>query len=906
VFPNVSITGIKIAFICNNNCFKQKRIFGDIHKETEMSMRIGTHTLSTSIIQNQHGFQNKLTRISGQLSSGNKIQFSNQASGVFSNALRLRYDETLATQSIEIANKAKLFSDTTDNVLNQFKKQIEQLKNKLIAASNQTNSEANFLALANEMKTIRNHLVTLSNTSMGGRYLFAGSRVDTPPITHDGRYQGNNEEMKALTGPNTFQTYNMNGQDLFLGTNSDVKQQITTNIKHFNQEHLHPEIMSATQRDKNPEERYIIASDTLRSLVGDNDDNPSTYGKDNKEYFYVRGRKPDGTYFQSKFDFQVGYSNKDTATKIQDLLDRIGISFGNSTLSQVVDVTLNNWGQIEIHDLNSGSSLLDFHMISSTDNVEDIDDLLNQGTPDTQITEYVKGNFYSLKTVSKITAQNDPYDHRLHRFMSTLKRDDNSLVRKTDSLHSIFGSDASQISLTGTNSAGNVVTSNMVLSGNTVHDLMNQLAQDFSANSGDVEVHLANGQIYMTDTTVKNVDGLSEEPYNGKSLLSASLETQDPTGSPIAAISNDYSVEYDRVRFEKNGSKLLSNISQYITHDNTYATHTTKLREVAGPIDDTNITLDGETYTIDMKDISGTRFRIHLDFQSTGSTYSLQDLDNNVNYGPMKILDPYDSTLATAADDVTYQQLTDIITTAMNFSNLVASGSQQKNLTELTALGIPDGDLNADGNIDSDDVAESYKNALNLSYRNVKVSLDHRARLNIQDLNNGQTQADFSLYSEKNQYFSHNSNFHTDKGLLTFHATNALTIDEPHIDLFEQIETAIVAVENGILRPDGNNSDVDFDHYTRNIGIQNSMKVIEHLLQHVIKQTSKNGAQGNAFQFSIEKYEVQKVQIRSLHTDTIGTDAAEASMKLSQLNFNYQAMLYSTAKIQNLSLINYL
>ena len=63
---------------------------------------------------------------------------------------------------------------------------------------------------------------------------------------------------------------------------------------------------------------------------------------------------------------------------------------------------------------------------------------------------------------------------------------------------------------------------------------------------------------------------------------------------------------------------------------------------------------------------------------------------------------------------------------------------------------------------------------------------------------------------------------------------------------------------------------------------------------------------GNALQYSYERSEILIVQAKTLKSDIVDTDMSEASMQLSQLQLNYQAMLSSIGKITKLSLVNYL
>lgn len=853
-------------------------------------MRVGFNTVYTNLSVNQQNSQEQLLDISKKLSSGRKIQFGHEDSSTFIDTLRLDYEVTTTAQNIRIAEQSQKFSDNTDASFSQMTIALDNFKTKLLYAANEIHSDESLQALADDMESIRDYMVSIANTSVGGDFIFSGSKTETTPIAADFTYQGNGEELQSLVGSNNLLTYNINGEELFLGKDSDKNKIITSNIKQYNQELLHPDIMSEINKDDVPEEVFIESTDTLRALLGDDDDITGTYGKDNSEYFYMRGRKPDGTAFESKFNLTVAYDNEDASTKVQDLMDRVGVELGNTTLNEVVDVSLNKWGQLVVRDLQSGRELMDFHLVSSTDNVDDIDDLVNNGTSDTQIKTYFQSGFYSLKTVSSITATNDQFDHRIHTIDSTLKRDDNSISRKSDPLTDIFGPDADSLVLTGTDVQGNAVNTTVNFAGNTIQSLMDTIETTYGVNASDLTVELSNGKISIIDNTVAfSESGTGRITYDGTSLMSLSMETQQ-AGVAVNGINNDFSVEYDRVRFEKDGATLSSNISQFTVADSEYATLQTSLRAVAGPLDDTAITLDGETYTMEIKDITGQRLSISLDLADAGTTFTVTDLDGTLaggpDFGPFNLFDPFDSSVATPADEVTFQQLADVISIGMNFSNLVSAGVQP------TA-----------GNTAAD--VDSYRVALENSQNNVDVDLDYRGRLFIQDVTSAQTQAEFSIYNESNQDFGAGTGS-SDKAMLTFNASTALVVDRPHVDFFDTINEAIDAVRFNIYRPDGYNQEGDFDAFTQNIGIQNVMETVDHLADHLNKLNAKNGSQGEAFQFAIEKNEIIKVQVQTLKSAVLDADIAETSLQFSQMSLNYQAMLSSVSRINSLSLVNFL
>ncbi|WP_300366040.1 flagellin, partial [Hydrogenimonas sp.] len=112
---------------------------------------------------------------------------------------------------------------------------------------------------------------------------------------------------------------------------------------------------------------------------------------------------------------------------------------------------------------------------------------------------------------------------------------------------------------------------------------------------------------------------------------------------------------------------------------------------------------------------------------------------------------------------------------------------------------------------------------------------------------------------------------------------------------------AIEAVENGLVYPDGGSSNL-----ARNAGIENALARIDHVLDHVGKEHTKIGAMSNSLKYAVERSETLKINVQSLRSEVLDTDIGEASVRLNQLSINFQAMMASIAKVQNLSLVNYL
>jgi len=140
-----------------------------------------------------------------------------------------------------------------------------------------------------------------------------------------------------------------------------------------------PNLAAAQNLDDRNKTVYVDSEHKMRDLIG------FKYVKDEKTLtnqdftgtgvrqfqdttFFLQGKKPNGTSFTSKFKMTSDAS-------INDLLEKIGTEYGNTPTNKVVEVTINNQGQINVKDLSKGNQVIDFHMIAATKKVANADAL---------------------------------------------------------------------------------------------------------------------------------------------------------------------------------------------------------------------------------------------------------------------------------------------------------------------------------------------------------------------------------------------------------------------------------------------------------------------------------------------------------------------------------------------------
>ncbi|WP_100952832.1 flagellar hook-associated protein FlgL [Helicobacter pylori] len=813
----------------------------------------------------QNALQNKINDANTQIASGLKIRYGYQNSDINNQNLKFQYEENTLDQGIDVAQNAYTSTLNTDKALQEFSKTMEAFKTKLIQSANDVHSETSRAAIANDLERLREHMMNVANTSIGGEFLFGGSKVDRPPIDSEGKYHGNGEDLNALISSDNLVPYNISGQDLFLGADKDKHKLITTNIKLFNQNKLHPDVMDALEHSSLPEEVFIKPSDTLRELIGDNDKDPTN---DPKEFFYLQGIRPDGSSFKEKFALDKAYQNKESATKVSDLLDKIGHAYGNTSQNKVVDVSLNNWGQIEIKNLTPGSENLDFHLISSDGDFDDLDALRSSGK---RVTEYVKSAFVTDRSLSQVKAVPNMYNPKVLEIPSVFVTKDNVLANKNTKLSEIFGDSVETLKINasrlGDESLIKIPNLPVYLDipilldvkNSTIKDLKDAIKERFN-NEVDVEIE-TNGRLRIIDNSSK------------ESPISLALSTLDQKGLEVAGIPTNNASEYQKTYFNKEGAKLESNAAQIA--QNGAANGSTKLSEVAKG------SLENSVFNMKLNDVNGSFLKAQMILDSNGAFLSLP---NGIK---IPLYDPTTADIqASKPNEVTYRQLMDAMSIALNYSNTDPAIYQQ----------ISD-------NPTSKESKEHFIELLKQAKDNLSVNLNEEGKVVIQDNMHSNTKMQFMLFDKDANDFSQNA-LHSDKPSLKLNANNALIIDKPSVNFFDQLENIITSVRKGIYRPDALGDTYSSD--MRNLGIQNGITLVDHLSDHIEKMIAKNGAHGKAFENIIRRNEVLKTQVQSIRGETTGTDMAETYNKFSNLTNNYNAVLASTNKINNLSLTKYL
>ena len=601
-------------------------------------MRVTQFTYYNNFINSQQQDLSELNKVQAQLASGKKIENMYDNPIVYEKDLGFKEEINSFIQVKKSASFAKTFANETDTTLNEMTDTLTTFKTKLLQAANDTNNDANREAIAKELEAELTHLKDLANTSIDGKYIFSGSAFNKKPIDDNFKYQGNDVKVKAFLGAGVERAYNIDGKSLFFGRDNDYKKHTTLNVIQYdkmkaNHEFVvrgnngklyidkdikkHGKIPDSSAPDVN---EPVGVESEIRSLTGVSDkyDSATDTYSDGTSYFYLKGKKPDGENFFTKFSL----TNSD---KVSDLLDKIGEAFGNTATSKVVDVSLNSDGEIEIKNSKSGKMINDFFMVASNKDEPSINDLVKNGD---YIVRFQESKFNSIRNETQIKATNKNFDNRIFKFASTFKLMDNSRdaisgdliqnvmgVKAYDPVNKVY-STIDHLNLTGTDTSGNSVNVNLsITSSTTMNDLVNEIKNNF----GDVNVSLENGKLIVTDNTISKTQ---------TSKLSLSITAQDSSNNNLEAFRSDDIINSNNVYMQKNGNVLNSNISQIqkdkivyykdnqkIVEDNPnaqqFATKETTLMNVMG--DDAT----PKEINLNFKDINGNEKKAKIELRDT-------------------------------------------------------------------------------------------------------------------------------------------------------------------------------------------------------------------------------------------------------------------------------------------------
>ncbi|OOY01582.1 flagellin biosynthesis protein FlgL [Campylobacter coli] len=522
-------------------------------------MRITNKLNFTNSISTSMGAQSSLYQISQQLSSGIKIQNSYEDASVYIDNTRLEYELKTLEQVKQATNSAKEMTQNSMKALQDMVKLLEDFKVKVTQAASDSNSQTSREAIAKELERIKEGIVQLANTSVNGQYLFAGSQVANKPFDSSGNYYGDKNNINVVTGAGTESPYNIPGWDLFFKADGDYKKQISTNVSFTD---------NRWNLTENPDKtEYLTSSSKWQQLIGQGyvKDNGLDVDKD-FEYsdtklnfppttLYVQGTRPDGTSFKSA----VLVNPEDT---LEDVMENIGTLYGNTPNNKVVEISMNDSGQIQITDLKQGNNKLDFHAVAFTPQADDSTELKSiieaanqEGITMEEVTNRVMAEATAAPSDGDITNLNSPVTVTINNqnFTIDLKQTDFIKSKMTDTDgNAANGADYDNVYF---EKNGNTVYGNVsqVIKGSNAYatestKLSEVMAGDsLNGTTLNLKVNSKGGNTYDVSINLQNSTVSFPDPNNPTQTISFPIMHTDPATGNSGVITGANDITYGQI-----------------------------------------------------------------------------------------------------------------------------------------------------------------------------------------------------------------------------------------------------------------------------------------------------------------------------------------------------------------------
>lgn len=917
-------------------------------------MRITNQLMNFNNVYNYQKNSNSLYQSQQAFSTGLKINYAYEGSGIYVDAARLEYESNLLKQVESTTLKATEFTKNSDKALNDFVLKLTEFKTKLIQAANDIHDATSRNAIANDLEGIKQNLIDIANTTINGQYLFSGTALDTMPIDDLGNYNGNAESIKAVIGTNQTSNYNINGESLFLGSDNDYKKVITTNVN----------LVNNYNKFANPDEpiKYVGLGDDLRDLIGTNyrseefnkanppkeDDFKIDAVENQPTTFFLQGRKPDGSTFSTKVTMTPDSS-------IQSLLDNIGYALGNDKEGKnpLVQVTLNNSGQIEITDIRNGNQMMELHLFGLTP--QQSTEKYKVGDYEINIDPATSGNYKITTTkdangnITEIIAT-----HNQNNQTYTINLNNNQLQVNNQAVQNI-GNPPFALDLNDLGNNGIDATDFTAFNPNDAQQVREMSSTKVRDKDGS----------WVDVSALTDLETIEENVKNGKVYLTEFIKSdfKDTLG-----VKND-ATDYNKLQFAQKDNILTGSVYQVVKGKNTFATDATKLKDVAGAGLQDN---PDSNMTMHIKSKNGNYYEVKIQFTDTisaatppATSLSITQVDQDGNpvnppanpvYQGNIMLGKYNEAtqktdgVVTSANDISYKQINDIVAMVAagnmpdddisnafntNMNGLFNNNNNNQNAAAVkTALkanindqaihtiidnavdeafgtvtaATPDILKNIKDIVINDPVYatgrfEAYNKAVDAASASVNVELNYRGQMQVTDKSSTATNIEvtiFEEFSDGKPEFGKDPNSSVEGSLFNFTANNMISIDEPSVDIFKDLDAMIAAVRDGSYRgnPDGTNA--------RTTGIQGALKRIDHIQDHVNKLHTQIGSYTNVLESSNSRASMLYVNVESIKSDVIGADLGESLLIYKQYLTQFEAMLQTSSMISKISLLNYM
>ena len=154
-------------------------------KGVQQMVRVTQSMLSTNMLRNLNTSYSKMSQYQDMLTSGRKFSRASEDPVAAVKGMKYRVQLDKVQQFQRNINEAESWLDTTDTSLGQVGDTLNRVKELVVQAANDTNTADERKKIRLEIEQIREQILDVGNTQLGGKYIFSGTKTQTAPFIED-------------------------------------------------------------------------------------------------------------------------------------------------------------------------------------------------------------------------------------------------------------------------------------------------------------------------------------------------------------------------------------------------------------------------------------------------------------------------------------------------------------------------------------------------------------------------------------------------------------------------------------------------------------------------------------------------------------------------------------------------
>jgi flagellar hook-associated protein 3 FlgL len=201
-------------------------------KKEDIIMRVATKMIYSSVRYNLGNIAEALSKANNVVSTGKRIAELSDDPVDLVQALDIKSTLSNIEQLERNIDLGESWLNSAESALDSVQDLISDAKALCIQMASATTGESERASAATTIQNTLDEIVSLANTEVNGRYIFAGSNTDSIPFNEYGSYNGDNSPFTIKIGRNATLAVGSDGEAVFEGifqTLSDLKDALEGN-----------------------------------------------------------------------------------------------------------------------------------------------------------------------------------------------------------------------------------------------------------------------------------------------------------------------------------------------------------------------------------------------------------------------------------------------------------------------------------------------------------------------------------------------------------------------------------------------------------------------------------------------------------------------------------------------------